>query len=131
LALIAQGADIIFQNADAAGLGVFQAARETRKALVFGSNADQTNVAPDVVLGSVVIDLPHAFLDVARELQAGQLTTSAVSLGASADAVRLTLNPSLADRIPASARLAVDSLWHQLQAGRARLPVAPDSAAAR
>ena len=131
LALIAQGADIIFQNADAAGLGVFQAARETRKALVFGSNADQTNVAPDVVLGSVVIDLPHAFLDVARELQAGELTTSAVSLGASADAVRLTLNPSLADRIPASARLAVDSLWHELQAGRARLPVAPDSASAR
>lgn len=131
LAVIAQGADIIFQNADAAGLGVFQAARETRKALVFGSNADQTAVAPDVVLGSVVIDLPHAFLDVARLLQAGRLTTSAVSLGTSADAVRLTLNPSLSNRIPASARLTVDSLWRELRAGRAMLPAVPDSAAPR
>src|SRR6476646_1373724 len=36
LAQISQGADVIFQNADAAGLGVFQAARE-RSALVIGS----------------------------------------------------------------------------------------------
>jgi basic membrane protein A and related proteins len=131
LAVIAQGADIIFQNADAAGLGVFQAARETRKAFVFGSNADQTAVAPDVVLGSVVIDLAHAFLGVARQLQAGTLTAPAVSLGADADAVRLTLNPALSDRIPAPTRQAVDSLWRELRAGRATLPAVSDSAAAR
>src|SRR5215218_1200049 len=37
LAQIGRNADVIFQNADAAGLGVFRAARETKKALVVGS----------------------------------------------------------------------------------------------
>ena len=69
LAQIGRNADVIFQNADAAGLGVFQAARETKKALVIGSNSDQNTVAPEITIASVVIDLPHAFLTVAREVK--------------------------------------------------------------
>src|SRR5439155_18167100 len=46
LAQISQGVDVLLQNADAAGLGVFQAARETRRALVFGSNSNQNALAP-------------------------------------------------------------------------------------
>jgi basic membrane lipoprotein Med (substrate-binding protein (PBP1-ABC) superfamily) len=38
LAQIARGVDIIFQNADAAGLGIFQAAKE-KKVYAFGTNA--------------------------------------------------------------------------------------------
>jgi basic membrane protein A and related proteins len=56
LAQISRGVDVIFQNADAAGLGVFQAARETRKAFVVGANSNQNSIAPEVTLGSVVID---------------------------------------------------------------------------
>ena len=73
LAQIGRNADVIFQNADAAGLGVFQAARETKKALVVGSNSNQNGVAPEITIGSVVIDLPHAFLTVAREVKAQTL----------------------------------------------------------
>ncbi|MGH7359853.1 MAG: BMP family protein, partial [Candidatus Rokuibacteriota bacterium] len=62
LAQIQRGADFIFQNADAAGLGIIQAAKERRNVFVFGANSNQNNVAPDVIIGSVVIDLPHAFL---------------------------------------------------------------------
>ncbi len=68
LAQIGRGADVIFQNADAAGLGVFQAARERGRVHVIGSNADQNGVAPEVTLGSVVIDLPQALTFVAREV---------------------------------------------------------------
>jgi basic membrane lipoprotein Med (substrate-binding protein (PBP1-ABC) superfamily) len=64
LAQLSRGVDVIFQNADAAGLGVFQAARE-KGSLVIGSNSNQNGVAPDVTLGSVVIDLPLAFLTIA------------------------------------------------------------------
>jgi basic membrane lipoprotein Med (substrate-binding protein (PBP1-ABC) superfamily) len=46
LAQIGRGADVIFQNADAAGLGVFNAARESQGVYVFGSNSDQNAVAP-------------------------------------------------------------------------------------
>ena len=117
LAQISQGADVIFQNADAAGLGVFQAARETQRALVFGSNADQNGVAPDVTIGSVVIDLPHAFLVVARAVQNGTVASKPLTLGAENQAVRLALNPALVDRLPAGLTARVDSTWARIRRG--------------
>ena len=117
LAQIAQGADVIFQNADAAGLGVFQAARE-RNALVIGSNSNQNGVAPDVTLGSVVIDLPRAFLQIAREVKAKTFQPRVVELGEESRVVTLVLNPSMVGRIPASAHVRIDSLQALMLAGR-------------
>ncbi len=117
LAQIARGADVIFQNADAASLGIFQAARERRSVYVFGTNSDQNAVAPDVILGSVVLDVPRAFLSVAREVKSGSFTPRVVELGTRSGVVRLVLNPALADRIPAATRAAVDSVEAQLRAG--------------
>ena len=122
LAQISRGVDVIFQNADAAGLGVFQAARESGKAYVFGSNSNQNSVAPDVTLGSVVIDLPHAFLNVARELQEKRFTPRVISLGASSEVVKLVLNPTLQDRIPPAARAATDSIWALMISGAFKVP---------
>jgi len=118
LAQIASGADVIFQNADAAGLGVFQAARERSGGGVFviGSNANQNDVAPQVTLGSVVIDLPRAFHLVAKEVLAGNFTARVVSFDARSGVVELVLNPVLRDRIPARTLQLIDStraLMHQ------------------
>jgi basic membrane lipoprotein Med (substrate-binding protein (PBP1-ABC) superfamily) len=118
LAQIERGADIIFQNADAAGLGVFQAARDSRHALVIGSNANQNGVAPDVTIGSVVIDLPHAFLTVAREVKEGRFKARVIELGTKDDVVTLVLNPTLKNRVPAGALHLVDSLSTEMHAGR-------------
>ena len=117
LAQIARGADVLFQNADAAGLGVFQAARE-KKVYAFGTNANQNDVAPDVILGSVVIDLPKALLQIGREVQSGQFTGRVIALGVKDDVVRLVLNPALEARIPAAAKAASDSVGALLHAGR-------------
>jgi basic membrane protein A len=125
LAQIGRGADVVFQNADAAGLGVFQAARETRKALVVGSNSNQNMVAPEVTIGSVVIDLPHAFLTVAREVKEGRFTARVIKLGSQSDVVTLVLNPAFRPRIPAATLRTVDSVRTELRAGRATaLPAA-------
>ena len=118
LAQIGRGADIIFQNADAAGLGVFQAARETRKALVVGSNSNQNAVAPEVTIGSVVIDLPRAFLSVAREVRDGHFKARVITLGLVDDVVSLVLNPALPSTIPPAALHAVDSVRADMRAGR-------------
>lgn len=117
LALINQGADVIFQNADAAGLGAFQAARETGRALVIGANADQAGVAPDVVLASAVIDVPRAFLAVARAVRDGGERPAVFRLGAEAGAVRLALNPLLAQRLPVAVRQRIDSAWSAMKRG--------------
>jgi basic membrane lipoprotein Med (substrate-binding protein (PBP1-ABC) superfamily) len=118
LAQIGRNADIIFQNADAAGLGVFQAARETKKALVVGSNSNQNAVAPEVTIGSVVINLPHAFLTVAREVKEKRFTPRVIRLGSESDVITLVLNPVLQSRIPAPVLRAVDSARIASHAGQ-------------
>jgi basic membrane protein A len=127
LAQLNSGADVIFQDADAAGLGAFQAVRETGHAYVIGSNADQNAVASDVTLGSVVIDLPHAFMVVAREVSNGQFKPRIVRLDMRLDAVRWTVNPALAARIPAAAAHAVDSVRRQMLDGKFTRPSAARS----
>jgi basic membrane lipoprotein Med (substrate-binding protein (PBP1-ABC) superfamily) len=118
LAQIGRHADIIFQNADAAGLGIFQAARETKKALIVGSNSNQNAVAPEVTIGSVVIDLPHAFITVAREVKEGRFTPRVIKLGTASDVVSLVLNPALESRVPAATMHLVDSVRAEMRAGR-------------
>ncbi len=114
LAQISRNADIIFQNADAAGLGIFQAAREAKDVRVIGSNSDQNDVAPDVTLGSVVIDLLQAFLTVAREVKSGKFTPRVISLALHDNIVKLVLNPRLESSIPLSVRKQVDSVHNAL-----------------
>ena len=116
LAQIGQRADVLFQNADAAGLGIFQAAKE-RNVYVFGSNSNQNAIAPAVTLGSVVIDLPRAFLMVAREVKAGQFKPRVVDLGMKTGVVQLVLNPQLESRIPAATRARIDSAHRAIDAG--------------
>jgi len=118
LAQIGRGADVIFQNADAAGLGVFQAARETKKALVVGSNSNQNAVAPDITIASVVIDLPHAFVTVAREVKSKTFKPRLIRLGSESDVVTLVVNPAFQSHIPATAMRVVDSVRREIAAGR-------------
>jgi len=118
LAQISRGADVIFQNADAAGLGVFRAARETKKALVVGSNSNQNGVAPEITIASVVIDLPHAFLTVAREVRTHAFKPRVIKLGTESDVVTLVINPSFRSRIPPVTMHAVDSVRAELAARR-------------
>jgi basic membrane protein A and related proteins len=97
---------------------VFRAARETRKALVVGSNSDQNGVAPEITIASVVIDLPHAFLTVAREVRAHTFKPRVIKLGAESDVVTLAINPAFRSRIPPTAMHAVDSVRADLAARR-------------
>jgi basic membrane lipoprotein Med (substrate-binding protein (PBP1-ABC) superfamily) len=129
LAQLSRGVDVIFQNADAAGLGVFQAAREKKNAYVIGSNSNQNGVAPDVTLGSVVIDLPLAFLTVAKQVKAGTFKPGVITLGESTRVVTLVLNPALHDRIPPAALAKIDSLQSAMASGRFTVPKTTDSAA--
>jgi basic membrane protein A len=108
------GADVIHHNADAAALGVFQAAKEHPGVYVFGANADQASLAADRVVGSAVIDLPHAFLLVASEVRAGRFRPRVEVFGLESGVVRYVPNPRLDSLIPpplrARLRAATDSM---------------------
>jgi len=108
LAMIQLGVDMFHHNADAAALGMFQAVKESAGAFAFGANLDQASLAPQRVLGSAVIDLPRAFLAVAREVRSGRFIAKVESFGLASGVVRYVPNPALLSSIPPAlaARLA-------------------------
>lgn len=117
LAQIGRGVDVIYQNADAAGLGIFQAAKESKGVYIIGSNSNQNGVAPAVTLGSVVIDLPHAFLAIAREVQSGAFTPRLHVLDTRSGVMKWVMNPAMSTAIPPKALQMVDSIQRLMLAG--------------
>jgi len=107
LALIRAGADMFHHNADAAALGVFQAAKESPGVYVFGSNSDQASLAPDRVVGSAVIDLPRAFLLVAAEVKAGKFAPKVETFGLASGVIRYVPNPTLDTLVSAALKTRV------------------------
>ena len=117
IAQISRGVDVIFQNADAAGLGVFQAVKEAQQVWVIGSNSNQNDIVPTRTLGSVVIDLPHAFLLIARAVQKGDFTGRVFSLGLHDDVVKFVPNPAVAAAVPRDITTSVDSVERLMISG--------------
>lgn len=116
-----RGVDVIFQNADAAGLGVFQAAREGRGFLVIGANANQNDMLPEHMLGSVVIDVPRAFDHVAHEVVAGAFSGRVIRLGLRDDVVRWEPGNAYGHRVSATIRARIDSATKAIR-GRPATP---------
>ena len=117
LALIRTGVDVFHHNADAAALGLFQAAKETPGVMVIGANADQSALAPDRVVGSAVIDLPRAFLLVAREVRAGTFTVRVIAEGLASGVVRYEPNPAFPVLLPEGLEARIAAAADSIRAG--------------
>ncbi len=102
LAQISQGADLIVHDADAAGLGVFQAAAQAH-VLAFGAIRDQNDVVPGVVLASAITSTAQAFLRIATEVKNNQFHPAMLEFGMEDGMVKVVLNPKLESRIPEAA----------------------------
>jgi basic membrane lipoprotein Med (substrate-binding protein (PBP1-ABC) superfamily) len=107
LAMIRLGVDMLHHNADQAALGVFQAAKESPGVYVFGANADQSALAPERVYGSAIIDLPRAFLSVAKDVRSGKFAARVESFGLEGGVIRYVANPALEGNVPAPLKAAV------------------------
>jgi basic membrane protein A len=121
LAMIRLGVDMLHHNADQAALGLFQAVKESPGVFAFGANLDQRALAPDRVLGSVVIDLPKAFLALAREVQSGHFTPKVETFGLSGGVLRYDPNPGLEETVPAALRARVQGARDSIIAGTLRV----------
>jgi len=102
LAQIGQGADVLFHDADAAGLGVFEAAGQ-KHVYAFGANRNQNAVAPEIVLASAVTSIPQAFLRLATEVSNGAFRPGMIEFGMKDGMVSVIINPVLLPKIPATA----------------------------
>jgi basic membrane lipoprotein Med (substrate-binding protein (PBP1-ABC) superfamily) len=122
LALLRAGVDMLHHNADQAALGAFQAVKESPNAYMFGANLDQRALAPERVVGSAVIDLPRAFLSIAREVKAGGFKPKVESFGLKSGVIRYVSNPALDGMIS-------PILQARLNAIRDSIAAAPEAAA--
>jgi basic membrane protein A len=104
LALLEEGADFLIHQANEAGRGVFQAVSERNRSgqvsYAFGTNRNQNEMAPDVVIASATLDIPSALVEVARRVRDGEFVSEPIRLGMAQDIVRLEFNEALLDRIP-------------------------------
>jgi basic membrane protein A len=121
LAMIRLGVDVLHHNADQAALGLFQAVKESPGVYAIGANADQSTLAPDNVLGSVVIDLPRAFLAIAREVKGGNFKPKVEGFGLAGGVIRYDPNPRLTDRMPAALDAKVKAASDSIVAGTLRV----------
>jgi basic membrane protein A and related proteins len=93
---------VFIHNADAAGLGVFQAAAQAH-AFAFGAFNNQNELAPDVVLASAVTSTSLAFLKIAREVKERRFHPGMLVFGMKDGMVKVVFNPKLISSIPAAA----------------------------
>lgn len=125
-AQLRQGADVLIHNLDAASFGFFQAVREAREggreAWAFGMNRDQNDVAPDVIVGSAVINIPAMFLKTARAWRDGTLGGVAEYAGLRVGAVEFVPNPAQEGVIPAEALARIDEARQAIIAGELEVP---------
>lgn len=117
LAMIRVGVDMLHHNADQAALGLFQAVKESPGVFAFGANADQSTLAPERVLGSVVIDLPKAFLAIAREVKEGRFAAKAETFGLAGGVLRYEPNPALDGLMPPALATRIRAAADSIMAG--------------
>ena len=119
---ISQGADVLFHNADQAGKGMFQAAQDAKTAgktvYVFGSNRNQNAVAPDVTLGSAVIEMPRAFEDVANSVKNSTFKPEFVELNLKNKTIQVAWNAALKSKVPAAVMQKIDAAQKAIEGGK-------------
>ncbi len=121
LSLINAGCDFIFHQANEAGRGVFQACVE-RKIRCFGSNKNQNDLAPDVIVASAVLDVPTAFLHMAKLVRDGKFQPQIHRLGRNENIVSVVWNERLLPTINSATVAEVDRVEKAIRRGEVVVP---------
>ena len=126
IAQLRNGADVIIHNVDAASFGVFQAVREMvesgGRAWALGMNRDQNQIAPEVILGSAVIRIPQAFLEVALSWESGELGGRPIYAGANTEVIDFVVNPAVADIFSADFIVTMQEVRERIRSGTFEVP---------
>ena len=131
LAQINEGVDFIFPNADAAGLGAYEAAeifnksetaeKEGRLVYTFGANRDKSDISPTVIANAVIT--PNAFVKIAEIIKKGKFKPQIYTFNMLTDeAITLTYSPALKDKVPEDVQKAVEEAKSKILAGELKVP---------
>ena len=125
LAQINEGVDFIFPNADAAGLGAYQAAEIAQKdgktVYTFGANRDKSDISPTVIANAVIT--PNAFVKIAKIIKEGNFKPQVYTFNMLTDeAITLIYSPTLRDKVPADVQKTVAAAKAKILAGELKVP---------
>lgn len=121
LSLIDAGCDFIFHQANEAGRGVFQACSE-RKVKAFGANKNQTDLAPDVIVASAVVDVAGAYVQMAKIVKEGRFKGEVQHFGSVDNTIRIEWNDALKSQISAATVAEVERLTKEIIEGKVKPP---------
>lgn len=122
MAQIQAGADFLFANGDAVGLGVIQACKE-KGVYCFGAITDQASLAPEVVLASGIQDMTGAFVEVARRVKNKTFKSGPQEIGLKEGVVPLVWNPELKKKVPENVLKAVQEAEQAIIDGKLVVPI--------
>jgi len=121
LTLIDAGCDFIFHQANEAGRGVFQACQE-RRVRCFGSNKNQNDMAPEVIVASAVLDVPSAFVYMATLVHDHQFKPHVYWLGMNEGIVSLVWNDTLKSTMKPETVAEVTRVEQEIRGGKLEVP---------
>ena len=121
LSLINAGCDFVFHQANEAGRGVFPACSE-RNIRCFGSNKNQNDLAPNVILASAVLDVPSAFVYMAKTVRDHRFQPHVYWLGMQEGIVSLVWNDRLKSTVAPATVAEVDRVEKQIRSGALQVP---------
>jgi basic membrane protein A len=121
LSLINAGCDFVFHQANEAGRGVFQACSE-RNIRCFGSNKNQNDLAPNVILASAVLDVPSAFVFMAKTVRDHRFQPHVYWLGMNEGIVSLVWNDRLKPTVSPATVTEVERVEKQIRSGALQVP---------
>ena len=125
LAQINEGVDFIFPNADAAGLGAYEAAeiaqKEGKTVYTFGANRDKSDISPTVIANAVIT--PNAFVQIAKIIKEGKFKPQIYTFNMlTNEAITLTYSPALKGKVPEAVQKAVEDAKAKIIAGELKVP---------
>lgn len=116
ISFIQQGVDVVLGNADQAGLGVIQAAKE-KGVVAIGYPSDQSSIAPDTVIASCLESYPFAIEFIVKTLQEGKFEPKFYAAGINEGATGMVWNPNYPN-IPGEVKEKVAQVIEDLKAGK-------------
>lgn len=123
LAMINDGADVIFHAAGGTGDGAIEAAA-SKKVFAIGVDKDQNSLAPDTVISSMMKRVDQATYMVSKTVKEGNFKAGVTALGLKEDGVGYAPTTKW-DKMPADTKALVDKYADAIKSGKVVVPNEP------
>lgn len=117
--MYSRGVDVIFQAANLTGLGVFKSAEANGK-FAIGCDVDQSPLAPDNIIGSVLLDHGYATYDSIKKAYMGEFANKQVIYGLAEGMPVFAPNTKL---INASLLAEIETIQQSIADGKIEVPI--------